>query len=220
MIVFETNITNIGAIKTANFVITFEGNEEGFPCRFVKYDESPLYLMCTTYNYWNISVGIINDEYAMDYLSYKYIFRLQPSTINETVFVDGESKYGSIYFSFPEFLDFSEKETQYIYYVGNQLSNFGGFKFDKSSPDLVCEEDGEYVKKCTVSKSHFKEAKNGFYYIYYKNPLNETSILYDIPPVQIKFTSDGPKGFSRFNKFPMILVSLLLVLYLWVFNKN
>jgi len=89
MIVFETNITNIGAINTANFVITFEGNEEDFPCRFVKYDESPLYLMCTTYNSGNISVGIINDEYAMDYLSYKYIFRLQPSTINETVFVDG-----------------------------------------------------------------------------------------------------------------------------------
>lgn len=213
MIAFETNITNIGTINTADFGITFEGNEEDFPCRFVKYDESPLYLMCTIYNSGNISVGIINDEITEDYLSYKYIFRLQPSTINETVFVDEESKNG-IYLSFPEFLDFSTKETQYLYYVGSQISNFEGVKLDKNSPDLVCEEDGKNVKKCIVSKSHFKTAKNGFYYTYYKNPLNETSILYDIPPVQIKFTSDGPKGFSRFNKFSMIFVSLFLVLYL------
>jgi len=169
--------------------------------------------MCTVYNSGNLSVGVINDEIIKDNLSYKYKFRLQPSTLNETVFVDGDLS-NNIFLSFPDILDFSTEETQYIYYSKDEDDILKGVRLDKNSEDLVCVNDDKNVKKCTVPKSHFKETKNGFYYTYHKNPLNELSIFYDVPPVKIQFESPGPEEFSRFNKFPMLLISLLLALSL------
>ena len=144
MIVFETNITNIDNINTADFSVIFEGNEQDCPCRFVKYDESPLYLMCTAYNSGNLSVGVINDEIIKDNLSYKYKFRLQPSTLNETVFVDGDLS-NNIFLSFPEVLDFSTEDTQYIYYSKDEDDILKGVRLDKNSEDLVCVNDDKYV---------------------------------------------------------------------------
>ena len=189
-IAYETNITNISKItpSLSCFRLSFNDLGEHY-CSFRKTDGSPLLIVCQMdfgNNKFNISLSEIKEEIILDNINIKYNFRIQPVKNTEKFYVCTSS--GSlIMWSYPEVLDFTKQDNITIEYWMDRPKNLDGIKLNKDAPDLECENINSF-KRCIVNKNHFKGKENGYYYTMYRNCLNSSSIVYELPPTKVILT--------------------------------
>ena len=107
--------------------------------------------------------------------NYNFIFKTQ--IINETIH-SYEPASANIIHSYPEILDFTKEESLVIYFFTTKANRFNHIKINKDGEDLECQ-DIEDIKKCIVTRNHFKDKKNGYYFIHYKNNANKYIPIYD-----------------------------------------
>ena len=77
---------------------------------------------------------------------------------------------------------------------------------------MLCETFGYHIKKCYVTKEHFRGKQNGLYFLKNKNNLGKKSISYEIPPIRVILTSSSSKGaIISFSLFYSLIVLLIMI---------
>ena len=94
--------------------------------------------------------------------------------------------------------------------------SLNNFSYNEEAGDLKCETIGMHLKKCEVTKEHFKEKKDGLYFLKHKNHLDKKSISYEIAPMEIILDSDDRKTDVP-SKGNIISLSLIYSLVLFLF---
>ena len=219
----ETNITDINKIKTDGFSIQFT-EEERTDCFLIKHDKlEPLYLSCFIgfegeFKITEIPALTLND------IHYKYNFLYGGQTTDETLHSTGPINY---YFIdvYPRTLDFTSKDSLDFYTFTPMASLAHNPMLNKDGGELQCK-DIEDLKKCTVTKDHFKNKKNGYYVILQKSNKNEFLANYDtfgfnviLPeeptPTDPSPTDPSPTDFGnsiKVNKYCLYLFALVYFL--------
>ena len=83
---------------------------------------------------------------------------------------------------------------------------------------MVCK-DIYNIKKCTVSKSHFENKVDGYYYIHHKNNVNKYSVNYESFGVKVILHDNDSddsdeKNTGEIYKYSLNFISLLFFLVL------
>ena len=183
IVAYNTNISNINNTQSSEFTLPFNRGWFNFNCYFKKNNITNLLLLCQITEKLDISLDEIRNEIVLNNLNYKYNFRIQPVSNDEKIKVNNEGTL--IELLYPEELDFTLKNSSYIYYKMSSPNNVEKIKLNSSS-ELLCE-NLNLIKKCIVNISHFDSHITGYYYTYHLNHLNEYSIYYDANPIYIKF---------------------------------
>ena len=173
---FETNITDIQQIKTAIFTLRLSNGDQ-LDCFFIKHDElKPLYLSCYAGFTGDYKIDEI-EGFIVDNIHWNYNFTFESQIINETIH-SYEPISAYIIHSYPEILDFTEEESLVLYFFTTKANLINHIKLNEDGEDLECQ-DIEDIKKCIVTRNHFKDKKNGYYLIHYKNNANKYITVYD-----------------------------------------
>ena len=215
---FEANVTNIEKIKTTTFDLRLT-YEEKTDCFFIKHDKiNSLYLSCY--------IGVIGSDqmkeiegFELNNIHYKYNFIFETQNINETIH-STEPFVSNIVYLYPETLDFTSKDSIEIYFFTTVATNITNLRLNENGEDLVCT-DIEDIKKCIVTKEHFKNKESGYYFIYHKNNINQYITIYysfgaevTLPPEPTP-TNPTPSGNSkRINNYSfglLVLLSFLII---------
>ena len=125
-----------------------------------------------------------------------------------------------IVYLYPETLDFTSKDSIEIYFFTTVATNITNLRLNENGEDLVCT-DIEDIKKCIVTKEHFKNKESGYYFIYHKNNINQYITIYysfgaevTLPPEPTP-TNPTPSGNSkRINNYSfglLVLLSFLII---------
>ena len=117
--------------------------------------------------------------------------------------------YVSVYFIYPEVLDFSKKDSINIFLESEQQNWFTPLRLNQEGDDLECRYDWSTLMVCKVPKSHFNDAKNGYYYIRHKNEANEYKAHYESFGVVVELSGYHIKVSSSYI-FLFGLLSLIL----------
>ena len=187
-IAYRTNVTDISNIRTdfGSFSLKFENRdgEKSSDCSFRKYENSPLLLVCWLKNgvFW---LKEIKEEIILDDINIKYNFRIQPVNITKKIISDRGEKGSSIFFLYPEILDFTKENILTVDYVLEEPDSLTGITFNEDAEDLVCETLGKETKRCKVPKSHFNGKESGYYFTKHSNFLDGKSFSYEAPPIKI-----------------------------------
>ena len=196
-IAYETNVTDIPNHYQVldGFSLTFinkddEGIECEFPneCYFFKYDNYPLYIACFVNQEGENKLVEIEKEIKFEKYSELYNYRIQPVKNNEIIKHKG---YGSfIYWYYPKVLDFTKNtgNTSILFNIENPDS-LDGLTYNENEKDLFCERVGKNVKKCEISKEHFKGKQSGYYFIKHANHLGKKTISYEAAPIKVVLDS-------------------------------
>ena len=106
----------------------------------------------------------------------------------ETIFnVSNNGNY--LFYEYPYVLDFHKREKLVIdyHFIGKN-----DYKIDiKLNPDstaLTCELEqinNRYIKRCEISINHFNGKNSSYYNTYYLNYLNNYSLVYTLPPINV-----------------------------------
>ena len=97
-----------------------------------------------------------------------------------------------IYWYYPKVLDFTKKNDISIYYYSHfSADDINGFTYNQKEEDLHCETFAYHIKKCYVTKEHFKGQNNGLYFLKHTNNLDKKSISYEIPNIRVILTSSS-----------------------------
>ena len=221
-IAYETNVTDISNFyryTTGNFRISFMNkNKEGVEeetignCNFLKYDNNPLYLVCDINGEGTNWLKKIEDEKKPVDKNIFYDYRIQPVENEEKI--NNEEEGSFIYWHYPKVLDFTKNNgpLNIIYKVNsNKYSN--GFTYNENIDDLKCQDVGTYIKKCEITKEHFKGKKNGDYFLKHTNHLNKKSTNYEIPPIKVILEAPAP---SKGNIISLSLFYSLVLLLIMI----
>ena len=205
-IAFSTNITNLPKIRSEP-MITRIMDENAF-CFLIKHREStPLYLVCSINK--NGDFNIVNyDGFEVNNIHYKYNFILKPGSMDAPISLSNDN-YVSVYFIYPEILDFSKKDSINIFLESEQQNWFTPLRLNQEGDDLECRYDWSTLMVCKVPKSHFNGAKNGYYYIHHKNEANEYKAHYESFGVGVELSGYNIKVSSTYI-FLFGLLSLIL----------
>ena len=173
---FETNITDIQQIKTKIFTLHLS-NEDQLDCFFIKHDKlKPLYLSCFAGFTGDYKIEQI-EGFVIDNIHWNYNFTFETQVINETIH-SYEPVAAYIVHSYPEILDFTEEDSLVIYFFTTMANLINNIRINEDGEDLKCQDIVD-IKKCIVTRNHFKDKKNGYYLIHYKNNANKYVTLYD-----------------------------------------
>ena len=192
VIAYKTNVTNISNyyLIDKGFMLTFlkiKNNtidgEIQFECHFLKYDETPLILLCYaseegTFRLKEIKETIISDAS----IKYNYIIK---NVANSPV--NYYKKTGAfIHWYYPRELDFEAKGNWIVidFYVDNS-ADLNGLTFNETFGDLKCENIKNNIKRCNITKDYFPDERFGYYYIHRKNHLDKKIISYEVPPIKV-----------------------------------
>ena len=218
-IAYETNITDIPNIYIPDdekFYLTFinknsEGIEDEYDakCIFRKYDANPLLILCWL-NYPGTNwLKEIKEEKLIDDNNILYNFRIQPVKNEDKIDYD-EKNFLSIFTNYPRVLDFTKNDDSLFIYLHMVSTDYysNGLTYNEEAEDLTCEQIERKVKKCEITKEHFKGEKNGFYFIKHTNNNGTKTISYEVPPVKVIL--DSSKGniisFSLIYSFLLLLI--------------
>ena len=84
-----------------------------------------------------------------------------------------------------------------------------GLTYNEEAEDLTCEQIERKVKKCEITKEHFKGKKNGFFIKHTNHKVTKT-ISYEVLPVKVIL--DSSKGniisFSLIYSFLLLLIMI------------
>ena len=192
-IAYETNVTDI-----SNFYLFGEGYRFNFinkdssgtesemkgECSFLKYDNNPLFLVCWVNKEGENRLKEITEEIIINDKNVLYNNRIQPVKNDEIIQYHGSGSFFSWYY--PKVLDFSQNDNNIsiIYNIENPNS-LNGLSYNEDEEDLICEKVGSHIKKCEITKDHFKGNKDGLYFVKHTNHLGKKSISYEVQPVKV-----------------------------------
>ena len=185
LVFFKTNISNIPPLTTNKFdleVITY-GQFDYITCILKKYDngETPLLLMCENkdrdYDF------LIEKDILLENINYKYDFKIIYNDFFQRISVKPDSGK-KIIFNYPLILDLTKSDKYTIQFFLENSQNFNDIKFSKDSAPLECTTDN-YIKTCTVNKTHFDGIQTGYYFPYYSNKYLNDTIAYDAQPIKV-----------------------------------
>ena len=123
------------------------------------------------------------EEIIIDDTTIRYNFRIQPVNHIERIYHSGKDKGSWIVWSFPETLDFSNKDTLYIDYASENEDYLKGITFNKDKYDLSCEKKENRLLRCFLHKSHFETS--GYYFSKHTNHLGGKSTFYEVSPIKV-----------------------------------
>ena len=190
-IAYEINIINIPILSTdifSGFYLDFENGCDYFrsKCRFVKYVDSPLLILCKMEGGdGEYKLKNIKEEIDIDYLNINYNFIIQPVNNTEIFYLSKVKNESFGIMNYQKILDFRKKDSfEIVYYMknANEITNIR--LNDDSNDDLFCT-DNKNIKTCIISKNHFKGKENGYYYTSYKNNCRNRAILYEFSPIKV-----------------------------------
>ena len=156
-------------------------------CRLKKTNLDGLLLLCTPLKTGRIYLGRSSGK-IFDNIHYKYDFYISNSYNYNYVYVENHGS--EIYLMEPKELNFTFVESLAVEYIMDKPELVNNIKINPDSDELNCT-NYEHYKKCIVPFDHFKGKKNGYYYIYHSNHLNESSIYYSSSPHKIILATDG-----------------------------
>ena len=196
-IAYETNVTDIYAsyLYGQGIFLNFtnkdnEGKESEIRigCSFLKYDDNPLYLVCPANDEGENRLKEIKEEIIFDKLNIFYNYRIQPVKNNEII---KTKDYGFLLiWYYPRVLDFTKNSGNITVLYNTGINIAEGFTYNEDENDLFCD-SYYFLKRCYVSKEHFKGKKNGFYFIKHNNHLGKKTINYEVPPIKVILDSKG-----------------------------
>ena len=215
-IAYETNINDLENVymDLESFDLTFESEKEEKKagCGFRKYDNNPLLLVCFINRVGEYWLKEITEDIKIE-SDLKYNFIIKPVKLSDKLYLNSGLSGSFIFFFYPEVIDFSKKDTFTVDYYIEEPKSLTGITFNENEKDLVCENLGSFMKRCTVPKSHFTGKKTGYYFTKHQNHLNKKSSSYEALPIKVIFPSDSKsKGniisFSHFISFLLFLTLL------------
>ena len=209
---FETNITEIDKLKTSVFTLHLP-NEKTTDCYFIKHDKlKTLYLSCYINFIGDYKVEEI-EGFTENDIHYKYNFIFGNQNIDETIH-STEPVSAYTLGSYPKILDFTTKDSFDLYIFTTMANLINNIRFNENAEDLQCQ-DIEDIKKCIVTKNHFKGKKSGYHLIHYKNNAQNYTTIYYSFGVDVILPDETPSGYSgKINKYSFCLFALLCFLVL------
>ena len=190
-IAYETNLINFPSLMALLFNLTFIGKEEkekDLSCMLRKGQNSTLIILCaSSYNHKDeISLKEIKNDYAINDINIKYNFIIKPVNNNQKInIINSDYSYPIIASIYPNILDFTSNDSFDIDLYLDEPKNVTGITFNEEVEDLKCENLIK-IKRCKISKEHFKGKNDGYYYIKYLNHnINKKSTSFVTNPVTI-----------------------------------
>ena len=86
-----------------------------------------------------------------------------------------------------------------------------GLTYNDKEKDLICENIGDDMKKCEVTKEHFKGKENGLYFLKYNNYLGNKTISYQIPPLKVILNSSSKGNIISLSLFSSLILLLFMI---------
>ena len=219
--VYETNITDISnyynpEFNRQGFKLNFTTNdwerEANLDCTFAKYDNISLLLLCLRYDFDKVELSLkeIKEEIKINDKYFLYNYRIQPVKIEEKILLNGTGSF--FYWYYPKVLDFSKSNDKIsIYYYSHSSEDFiNGLTYNENEKDLQCETIKYNLKKCYVTKEHFKGKKDGLYFLKHKNYLGKKSISYEIPPIKVILSSSKGNIISLSLFYSLIALLIMI----------
>ena len=224
---YETNLTNFTSIRTNDF------QKNNIDCYFIKHDNStPLYLLCRALD--KASSNFIFDDYRFELnnIHYRYNFIVAAGTNKKEIIFSQIEKYIVLYHIYPEIINFNLTNSTNILFIGRGVNRMNNIKFNLKGNDLQCIDlfdNGNFyhIKKCEITKSHFKKVNSGYYIPYHKNSFNEFNTNYETRGIYVikpnndddesdegdkdDKKSDEPNQKSDKKNFPTLYIVLISI---------
>ena len=220
---YETNLTNFTSIRTGYF------EKDDIDCYFIKHDNStPLYLLCRALD--RASSKFIFDpfKFNIDNIHYRYNFILASEKNKKEIFFSSLEKYIILYHIYPDVINFNLTNSANILFIGRGVNRMNNIKFNLKGNDLQCidlfgNENFYNIKKCEITKSHFKGLNSGYYIPYHKNSFNEFNTNYETHGIYVikpnndddgeddDKKSDDPNQKSENKNFPILYIILISI---------
>ena len=183
---FETNITDIPNIDIS-FIWPLGKELEYYSisCRFLKGGKKPMLIICISPFSYGAQITFLLKETTVEKIinkTVKYNFRIQPMEKEEN-FTKISYNESIIMKIFPEVLDFTSQNSYQIELINLDSDLLTGITFNEKKEDLECENE-RMIKRCTVTKDHFKGLKSDYYYVM-RDFLNNKEIVYEAIPVKV-----------------------------------
>ena len=100
-----------------------------------------------------------------------------------------------IFWYYPKVLDFTKNSGPIsIYYWIEDADLLTGFTYNENEKDLTCQSVERSLKKCEITKEHFKGKKSGAYFLKHTNHLEKKSISYEVPPIKVIVDESASRG--------------------------
>ena len=221
-IAYETNVTDVnnfygfGPVFGVGFMNkNSEGTEKEIKnnCRFGKYDNNPLMLICWVNTEGTNWLKETTEEQILDKQNYQYIYHLLPYKIKDIIETKGEGSY--IFWHYPKVLDFTKNNDALSLDIDvRDPQYFQGLTFNENEADLKCELSDEEVDifSCKVPKDHFKGKKSGEYFIKRNDHKGNKFASYDHPPVKVILPDIPDKGNVISSSLFYSLLSFLILI--------
>ena len=184
-VAYEMNITD-GIINQNLNTLTFSYFKNFGFCRFKRTNLNGLLLLCTPLKEGETYLGSVSSKTFGD-IHYKYSFWIENSSNYDTVYVNNCGS--EIYLMQPKELDLTLEDSLTVDYITDKPKLVNNLKINPDSEDLKCI-NYEHNKRCNITFNHFKEKKNGYYYIFHSNHLGESSVYYSSSPQKVILTTD------------------------------
>ena len=203
-IAYETDVTDVSnfyVFGNYDFRLTFinenskgEIREKNNSCSFLKYDNNPLYLVCWANGDGKNRLKEIKDEITIKDNNIQYDYKIKP--VNNEEKIQYSSPSGSfIFWYYPKVLDFTKNSGPIsIYYWIEDADLLTGFTYNENEKDLTCQSVERSLKKCEITKEHFKGKKSGAYFLKHTNHLEKKSISYEVPPIKVIVDESASRG--------------------------
>jgi hypothetical protein len=193
-IAYETNVTNIQPVfNLVPINNIFEQTDFIDSCYFKKTEKSPLLILCQAKKEGVISMKEIKDEIKLNDTNHKYNFIILPVNHNETVTISRSFSYSVISGIYPTILDFSTKEIIQFDLFMSEPNSLDGISFNENAENLKCD-NLVNIKRCNISKDHFKGKNDEYYYLIYEIPIiKNKTISYINSPVTVILNKDNNK---------------------------
>ena len=193
-IAYETNVTNIQPVfNLVPINNIFEQTDFIDSCYFKKTEKSPLLILCQARKEGVISMKEIKDQIKLNEINHKYNFIILPVVNNETVTISRTLSYSVISGIYPTILDFSTKDTIQFDLFMDEPNKLDGISFNENAENLKCD-NLENIKRCNISRDHFKDRNDEYYYLIYEIPFSKNkTISYINSPVTVILNKDNNK---------------------------
>ena len=203
-IAYETDVTDVSnfyVFGNYDFRLTFinenskgEIREKNNSCSFLKYDNNPLYLVCWANGDGKNRLKEIEKEITIKDNNIQYDYKIKP--VNNEEKIQYSSPSGSfIFWYYPKVLDFTKNSGPIsIYYWIEDADLLTGFTYNENEKDLTCQSVERSLKKCEITKEHFKGKKSGAYFLKHTNHLEKKSISYEVPPIKVIVDESASRG--------------------------
>ena len=189
---YETNITNISDVISDSFNLNFSNyGQISLNCRIKKSGQKPLLIICLMSEKGIFNLENIKEEIILDNINVKYNFRIQPVNITEKCEVKEDGNL--IQFAYPIELNYYLNDTINIdiyYYWSFNEHKMLDITLNSDLKNLACYDLENSTQRSIVPKEHFVGKQNGRYSILYLNYLNNSTIIYQLSPIQVTLPKD------------------------------